>query len=139
MSKKDGTIYEGVFKVESLRHGLDIFPSEGDYSVVDCVVLNPAGKAFRVQIKGTACEGASDGASRPPMKNKFKICIDGDRRATILATEVDVLACYISPRDTWYLIPMVKAVGLKTLAFFLTDDSDSKWQTYRNNWDIFLQ
>jgi hypothetical protein len=139
MSKKDGTIYECVFKVEAMKHGNDVFPSEGDYSVVDMVVLNPAGRAFRVQIKGTALEGASDGASRPPMKNKFKICIDGERRNTILATEVDVLACYISPRDTWYLIPMVKAVGLKTLAFFLQEDSESKWQAYRNNWDIFLQ
>ncbi len=143
MSKKDGTIYEGVFKVESLRHGLDVFPSEGDYSVVDCMVLNPAGKAFRVQIKGTACVGASEGVGRKPMKDKFKIAIDkgkGKSGSRVLhATEIDVLACYIQPKDTWYLIPMVKAVGIKTLAFFTSEDSESKWQPYRNNWDIFLQ
>jgi hypothetical protein len=43
VSKKSGTIYECVFKVEAMKHGNDVFPSEGDYSVVDMVVLNPAG------------------------------------------------------------------------------------------------
>ncbi len=143
MSKKDGTIYEGIFKTECLKHGLDVFPSEGDYSVVDIIILNPAGRCFRVQVKGTACEGSSDGAGRPPMKDKFKIAIDKGRGRSgsrvLHATEVDVLACYIAPRDTWYLLPMVKAVGLKTLAFFTSKNSESKWQPYRDNWDIFLQ
>ena len=140
MSKKQGTIYECIFKTESLKQGLDVFPSEGDYSVVDVIILNPAGRCFRVQVKGTACVGSSEGAGRKPMKDKFKIAIDkGKGKSVLHATEVDVLACYIQPRDTWYLIPMIKAVGLKTLAFFTSKNSESKWQPYRDNWDIFLQ
>ena len=139
MSKKDGTIYECVFKTECMKHGLDVFPSEGDYSVIDIVVLNAAGKCFRVQVKGTACEGSSEGVNRSPSINKFKIAIAKDRGNVPCATEVDVLACYIAPKDTWYLIPMLRAQGIKTLAFFLGEDSESKWQPYRDNWDIFLQ
>lgn len=139
MNKKSGTIYECVFKVEAMNRGLDVFPSEGDYSVVDMVILNPAGKCFRVQVKGTACAGSSEGSNRSPSVNKFKIAIDKGKGNMLHATEVDVLACYIQPRDTWYLLPMVRAQGLTNLAFFLGGDSESKWQPYRNNWDIFLQ
>ncbi len=138
MRKKEGTIYELLFKVEALKRGLDVFSSEGDYSVIDLVALNPAGKCFRVQVKGTACVGSSEGSNRSPSVNKFKIAIDKGKGNRLDATKVDVLACYIAPRDTWFLVPMIRADGLTNLAFFLGEDSSSKWQPYRNNWDIFL-
>ena len=123
--------------MEALRRGLDVFVSEGDYSVVDCIVLNPAGRSFRTQIKGTACQG-SDGAGRPIPKDKFKILAGRGRGKTgISATDVDILACYIEPYDTWYIIPMVYAHEQRSLAFFLGIDTKSKWNPFRDNWDLF--
>ena len=140
LNKKLGTIYEAQFKTEALKKGLDVFPAEGDYSVVDCIVLNPAGKTFRVQVKGTSAERTSEGKNRTVSKNKFKIVTrTGAEGKELLATEVDVLACYIEPRDTWYIMPMVKAVGRKSFAFFLCENSTSQWEPYRNNWDIFYK
>ena len=139
LNKQAGTIYESEFKTNALKKGLDVFPSEGDYSIVDCVVLNPAGKAFRVQIKGTQCCLFSDGVGRKPSANKFKIVVCKSKtKSGMSAKEVDVLACYIQPRNTWYIIPMIKAVDRKTLAFYLVDDSKSQWEPYRDNWDVFF-
>jgi len=140
MAKRDGTIYEAAFRLAALERGLDVFPSEGDYSVIDLVVLNPAGKAYRVQVKGTACVGSSEGKGRPAMLNKYKIVIGrGGEKTGLSATEVDVLACYIAPRDTWFLLPMVRAMGRRSFAFFVVEGSKSQWEKYRDNWDIFLQ
>ncbi len=138
--KRDGTVYELQFRIEALRRGLDTFPPDGDYSPVDCIVLNPAGKTYRVQVKGTACVGKSDGKGRSPSKYKYRI-ISGRRsdKSTYSATEIDVLACYIAPVDEWFLIPMVLAANNSSLAFFTGANSRSKWQKHRNNWDIFLQ
>lgn len=136
--KRQGTSYEVAFRLEALRRGLDVFVPEGDYSVVDCVVLNPSGKAFRTQIKGTACQG-SDGAGRKVSKDKYKIVAGtGAHKDGLSATELDVLACYIEPCDTWYLIPMNHAHEQKTFAFFVGENSTSKWQPYRDNWDAYL-
>ena len=74
------------------------------------------------------------------MLNKYKIVIGrGGEKNPLSATEVDVLACYIAPRDTWFLLPMVRATGRRTFAFFIVENSKSQWEKYRNNWDIFLQ
>ena len=133
-SKRHGTVYEIAFRLEAIRRGLDVYPSEGDYSVVDCVVLGPSGRAHRVQVKGTG-GSASDGS-----KNKYRITAGrGTAKEPLRATEVDVLACYISPKDTWYLIPMSVAHGRKSFAFWVSEGSTSQWEQYRNEWGIFLQ
>lgn len=135
--KRQGTTYEVAFRLEALRQGLDVFVPEGDYSVVDCVILNPSGKAFRIQIKGTACQG-SDGAGRKIPETKYKIIAGtGTHKEGISATEVDVLACYIEPVDTWYIIPMNYAHEQKSFAFFVSEDSKSKWTPFRDNWSVF--
>lgn len=138
--KRDGTIYELQFRIEALKRNLDTFPPDGDYSPIDCIVLNPAGKAFRVQVKGTACVLQSDGKDRPIRKGKYRI-VSGrsSNKTSYSATEIDVLACYIAPLDEWYLIPMVYAANNQSLAFFTHEGTTSKWQKYRNKWDIFLQ
>lgn len=139
--KKKGALYEALFRTEVLKRDLDAFTPEGDYSAVDCIVLNAAGKTFRVQVKGTNCARSSEGAGRAPAPNKFKIILGrgAKKKGQYLPTEIDVLACYIEPRGEWYLIPMVRAYKQSALSFFLVEDSKSMWQPYRNYWDIFLQ
>ncbi len=100
--------------------------------------MNPAGKCYRVQIKGTSCS-AGDGLNRPRPKNKYRVvCGKGLTKEGLKATEVDVLACYIEPLDVWYLIPMTKAHGKKSFAFFLQEGSSSQWEPFKDQWDIFL-
>ena len=51
--KRKGNIYEQIFFTEALSHNLEIFTPLGDYLPQDCLVMNQAGKVFKVQIKGT--------------------------------------------------------------------------------------
>lgn len=130
LSKKQGTIYETLFTVEALKRNLDVFNPVGDYSIIDSVVLNPAGKCYRVQIKGTNCTLG---------KNRFQFTAGvGPSKSLISATDVDILACYIQPRDIWYFLPMVKAAGRKKFALYPVKRSRSLWEPYRDYWDIFF-
>lgn len=139
--KKKGALYEVLFRAEALKNDLDVFIPEGDYSAIDCIVLNAAGVTFRVQVKGTNCIGSSEGSGRKRSMDRFKIVLGRGKRKNInyLPTEIDILACYIEPRDEWFIIPMLRVHKFQTLTFFLGEDSNSQWQAYRNKWDIFLQ
>ena len=53
MMKRKGSLYEQKFFSEALEHGLEVFVPLGDYLPQDCLVMNSAGKIFKVQIKGT--------------------------------------------------------------------------------------
>ena len=133
-----GTVYELEFRKRAILHGLEVFPSEGDYSVVDSIVLNPAGKSYRVQIKGTSAQ-SSEGFKRPPPKDKYKLIVkSGVDNKKVKATEVDVLSFYIFPRDTWYNIPTIKTSNIYNFSFFLGKNSKSQWEPFRNNWDVFF-
>ena len=71
-SKRFGTTCYVAVKLHALKRNLEVFPTEGDFSVVDCIIMNPAGKCYRVQIKGTSTI-TSDGIDRPKPKNKYRV------------------------------------------------------------------
>ena len=51
--KRRGSLYEQTFFTEALARNLEVFTPLGDYLPQDCLVMNQAGKIFKVQIKGT--------------------------------------------------------------------------------------
>ena len=51
--KRKGSLYEQTFFTEALARNLEVFTPLGDYLPQDCLVMNQAGKIFKVQIKGT--------------------------------------------------------------------------------------
>ena len=51
--KRKGSLYEQKFFSEALQHGLEVFVPLGDYLPQDCLVMNSAGKIFKIQVKGT--------------------------------------------------------------------------------------
>jgi hypothetical protein len=51
--KRKGNLYEQKFFSEALERGLEVFVPLGDYLPQDCLVMNTAGKIFKIQIKGT--------------------------------------------------------------------------------------
>jgi len=53
ITKRKGYLYEQKFFSEALEHGLEVFVPLGDYLPQDCLVMNTAGKIFKVQVKGT--------------------------------------------------------------------------------------
>ena len=51
--KRKGNLYEQKYFTSALEAGLEVFVPLGDYLPQDCMVMNSAGRVFKVQIKGT--------------------------------------------------------------------------------------
>ena len=69
--KNKGTLYEQTFFTEALFRNLHVFPPVGDYLPIDCLVMNDAGKVFKVQIKGT--ENKITPSPKPSMNATWRI------------------------------------------------------------------
>ena len=133
MSKRQGTLYEAKFIVEALEHSLDPHSCPGEYMAHDFLVTNAAGKVFKTQVKGTQyCE--NDRKTR-----RFKVlATTGNKVKTQLdCTKVDLLAAYVEPCDTWYIIPCMQ-LSSKTIWFYPSNpNSLGKYEKYKDKWNLF--
>lgn len=132
--KKLGTIYEAAFRLEAMRRGLDVAPSEGDYMPYDCIVDNGK-ELLRVQIKGTA------------HKQKGKTCeymvttamgAKTSKKTHYADNAYDILACCINTghESIWYLIPKKKIGTRLSIKLFPNPTSKGQWEKYRHGWDL---
>ena len=135
-TKKQGTLYETKFISECIARGLHPHDTVGDYLHHDMLVMNNAGKVYKVQVKGTESP-CTQGRRIPRYRITAKM---GSRRATRIldCTKVDILAAYVGPHDVWYLIPCLK---LKNFAVWLFPDnpvSKAQYEVYKENWECFF-
>jgi hypothetical protein len=135
-NKTAGTAWEYNFFAKALERGLDVFIPAGDDLPVDCMIVNSAGTVYRVQCKGTSVNNKTKGEYH----DRFKI-IAGTGRSSKLpidCTKVDIVACYIAPTKTWYLVPCVELEGAVSMWFYPNNpDSKSKYARFKDNWEIF--
>ena len=95
----------------------------------DFIVTCPAG-ALRIQVKSTGVK-QSDGfyniitSTGCTMKEKMSL-------------EVDIVACYAIPIDTWWLIPREIVTG-KTIKLYDEPSTRSRYKKYQNNWSPFYE
>jgi hypothetical protein len=137
-NKRKGTAWEFAFYARALKEGLDVFLPCGDHLPQDCIVVNGAGKVFKVQIKGTSSRAVS---SHPNSKiERYKVIAAGgsNSKTPIDCTKVDVVACYILPLDLWYLIPCL-ALNNAVSAWFTPnyEKTKSKFEPFKEGWDYF--
>ena len=64
MAKRAGNLYEQRFYTEALSRGFEVFIPLGDYLPQDAIVMNSAGKLFKVQVKGTEKKDREGGFGR---------------------------------------------------------------------------
>ena len=136
-AKRQGNLYEQKFVVKSLEHNLEPHLSPGDYLPHDVLVTNPAGKVFKVQVKGTACE------MKDPTRqsNRYRITAASGCHSKVAldCTKVDVLAAYIEPMDIWYIIPCLQLMGRKAAWFYPANEkSKAFYERFKENWGLFL-
>ena len=148
-SKPMGQTVEVLFKYQCMRRGLIPHTPEGDPPCHDMIVFNSQTELMKtVQIKSTATfknsyrdkahreELAKSG--RPSVKGNYKIkakCFND--RVDLKDTYVKILAVYIVPLDTWYIIPTSK-IEAGVLNFFPhIENSKGKYEKYRDNWKAF--
>ena len=135
--RRDGSLYEQIFFAEALKHGLEVFPPLGDYLPIDCLVMNSAGRVFKVQIKGT---GKVTICPKNKGSGRYKITASCGslKKQPLDCTKVDVLAAYIEDLELWYLIPCMSLDNALTLGLYPNiPDSKGKHEKFRENWDLF--
>ena len=117
-NKTAGTVYEFKFFSKILEKGYDLFLPAGDNLPIDCIVQNGAGKLYKVQVKGTASENREGGRTG---KKRYKVlaATGQSSKTSIDCTKVDILAAYVEPVDTWYIIPCLE-IGAKSVWFYPT-------------------
>ena len=129
--KRRGSQYESAFVTQALKRGLDILEPYGDYMPYDVMVQNADGRIQRVQVKGTNSQ----------IKNKpgYKvIAASGNATKTpINSDEVDVLAAYVEPEDTWYVTPVKKLTGHVSVYLNPNTKQNGRYEVWKEAWNVF--
>ena len=133
MMKRKGNLYEQKFFSEALQHGLEVFVPLGDYLPQDCLVMNTAGKVFKIQIKGT--ESKAKDKSRLGLGRYMLTTATGSTgKGVIDCTKVDVLVAYVEELNIFYNIPCMELDGAKRISVYPHNpDSKAKHEVYKDN------
>lgn len=129
-------MYEYKFFSKILEKGYDLFIPAGDNLPIDCIVQNGAGNLYKVQIKGTASENREGGRTG---KKRYKVlaATGQSSKTSIDCTKVDILAAYVEPVNTWYIIPCLE-IGAKSVWFYPhIENSRSMTERFKEEWDLF--
>ncbi len=128
-TKIAGEVAELVFWERAVRMGHVVSKPYGDSAAFDFIV-GSSGKLKRVQVRSTYTENA-----------RGRYSVDADHSANgnnrpLTKNDVDLLAAYIVPEDTWYFIPVEAFSPRKSLHFFVrkTKKGGDLWRKYRHNW-----
>ena len=131
--KKAGASYESRFAAEAISRGFDVHHPIGDYLPYDYILTNDRDGSFRVQVKGTVY--------RQKGKRAFKVLAatgkGGAEKVVLSKDEVDVLAAYVAPALTWYLIPIEKVTSKSVLLSPLDESSVGQYEPWREAWNVF--
>ena len=61
----------------------------------------------------------------------------GYAKRSYAAHEIDFVATYILPEDTWYIIPVAAVAGRQSLTFCPREpDQARQWEPYREAWHL---
>lgn len=138
MSKRQGTLYEQKFVVKALERGLEPHPCPGEYLPHDYLVTNAAGRVFKTQIKGTSMTCSNRGVEKR-RHVRYRITAGvGSHKAHLDCAKIDVLAVFIEPEDTWYVIPCLKITGKGLWFYASNENSKARYEKYKEDWDYFL-
>jgi len=136
--KRTGSIYEQQFSLDALKNGLEVFTPIGDYLPQDCIVMNSAGRTFRVQVKGTGVL-IEDKRNNGGLGRYMITSASGKKvKETIDCTKVDTLAAYIEPVNAWYIIPCMDLDNAIRISLYPHNaKSKAKYERFLNNWNAF--
>lgn len=109
----------------------------GDYLPQDCLVMNTAGKIFKIQIKGT--ESKSKDKARGGLGRYMVTTASGSSgKESIDCTKVDILVAYVEDENIFYNIPCIELDGAKRIGLYPHNPhSKAKHERFKDNWKIF--
>jgi PD-(D/E)XK endonuclease len=124
--KRVGEIGELEFIQTAIRKGFRVSKPWGESDHYDAIT-DWKGKLLRVQVKATEHTSKDRGYM-------VHACVYvGNESIGLTKKDIDVLAAYISPEDSWYIIPVEHFVPLKSL-WFNPGSTKSKFEKFREAW-----
>jgi hypothetical protein len=84
--------------VRAREEGLHLSRPWGDSSRYD-VGVEYEGRILRVQLKSTQYKGRGE---------SYSLKVMGPRRSPCKAKQIDFVAVYLIPMDTWYIVPIAR-------------------------------
>jgi hypothetical protein len=142
-TKRRGEISELAFALAAARQGFGISRPYGDSERYDIILDPPRSpsaddrtrpRLVRVQVKSTA--HMLHGMHQVAVKRTIK----GGGYAAYKLTEIDFLAAYIIPEDSWFIFPLVHILGLTAL---LLKPKCRRWRhaydRYREAWHLLYE
>ena len=126
-AKLRGEWAELRFMSRAAEHGLTITKPWGDSARYDFAVEH-RGRFLRVQVKCTRCR----------RWNSY-VCNISANGVPYSADQLDFIAAYVIPADTWYIIPTAATQGQQTI--LLTPNrkyhrQDCKFDPYKEAWHL---
>ena len=128
-TKKRGEWAELRFMARAAEHGLRVSKPWGDSSRYDFAVEH-SGRFLRIQVKSTSIQ---------PHKGYFVCPLCRGRQKPYTSAEIDFLAVYIVPADTWYVIPIKVISRVKTGISLCPHNSLSKHAVYQEAWHLLQE
>ena len=128
MNKIDGEEAELQFMLRAIQKGLAVCKPFGDSAAYD-VVVESRGKFFRVQVKSTNAEDTRHKRFNVNTKRGINLHYSPD--------DVDFLAAYVKPHDTWFILPIAMVQNTKCIHLRPHADSVSKYNEYEEAWHLF--
>jgi hypothetical protein len=125
-SKQRGDLAEMIFMRKASSMGFGVAKPWADGERYDFVVR--AGRLFwRVQVKSVR--------STVPQRNHYRIGTNNSLRTGYTAQEIDFLAAYIFPEDTWYIFPVAFIENRKAVCVTL-NSKRPRQEKYREAWKL---
>ncbi|MGH9580392.1 MAG: group I intron-associated PD-(D/E)XK endonuclease [Terriglobales bacterium] len=127
--KKQGEWAELKFMVRASEFGLSVSKPWGDCAPYDLIVSGRDGRLQRVQVRSTSHYngGYRCGYTRARSSGS----------PTFTAREIDFLAVYVIPMDTWYVVPQPVVGATKVVIFYPhIPHSRGRLESYREAWHL---
>jgi len=130
--KQQGEVTELRFYLELFERGLIVSKPFGDNAKYDFIV-DSGERLTKVQVKSVSVK---DECSR---NDRYRInATHGNKVKRMYTTnQCDVLAGYVIPEDTWYLIPIHLISGSSINLYPHKDTEIGMYEKYKEFWQIF--
>src|SRR5713226_5398864 len=132
-SKRSGDIAEIAFLQKATNHGLRVSKPYGESDRYDFIIDNGTHR-LRIQVKSTG---------KAVAKNAYQLYAkhsEGLRKVAYLKSEVDFIACYISPEDAWYIIPLKALAGHTNVRLYASNHPrNGRYGEYCEAWHLLKQ
>jgi hypothetical protein len=126
--KAVGEAVELAFMARAAALGLIVSKPLGDSAAYDVILGSSGHRLLRVQVK-SVCSGSGP---------RYTINAGYGNRAKrpYTADQIDLLAAWVSPLDTWYIIPVAALGGRVRLHLYPQRPERGGLEDFRERWDL---